>query len=73
MTKSPSREMSTEESVESPKGALAMLKTKASEIQAKAPADKPISNEQAMVMASQQNPELKKKYREQFRSKDTVG
>lgn len=61
-----------EEGVESPQGAYAMLKTKASGIQSKAPDDKPITDAQAMVLASQQNPELKKKYREQFRSANTV-
>ena len=62
-----------EEGTETPRGALAELKKKASEIQAAAPADKPITAEQAMELAGAQHPELKKKYREQFRSANTVG
>lgn len=62
-----------EEGIETPEGALAELKKKASELQvAAATTDKPLTHEQAMELAGQQNPKLKKTYREQFRSANTV-
>ncbi len=62
-----------EEGTETPQGAFAELKRKASELQAAAPDDKPLTPEQAMEVASSQHPELVKKHREQFRSANTVG
>lgn len=60
------------DAADTPTGALAQMKAMAEKLVSEAPADAPITIEQAMVRISKENPDLKKKHREQFRSRDTV-